>query len=65
MRQRTNGPVQQLGLCLERQHEYPLAEEIRESVVQALADLLLEAIGTDVSAGQSERGSRDELEDKL
>lgn len=56
---------QQLALLLESETTHPLAEETREAVVAALADLLLEALGKEMNEQINGRGDFDESEDHV
>jgi hypothetical protein len=61
MKQPVPIPRRQLALLLQRESVQPLPEETREAVIEALADLLLEALGREV--GEHDGGDLDELED--
>lgn len=54
--------TRQLGLVLERPQHHPLTEETQEALIQALAELLLEAYGDDRSNAHRLRGGEDEPE---
>jgi hypothetical protein len=47
---------------LQREKTFPLPEKTRDALVVALADLLLEALGREITAA-AEGGGRDESED--
>jgi hypothetical protein len=53
----------QLMLSLERETKHLSAEHTREEIVQALAELLLEALGEDVDESTSARGGANESKD--
>ena len=53
----------QLALELQREPKHQPAEQAREALVQALADLLLQALGEDADQLASEPGGSDESED--
>jgi hypothetical protein len=53
----------QLALFLEREIRHPLPEEAHEALVEALADLLLEALRKEATEPATELGERDEPED--
>jgi hypothetical protein len=55
-------PRRQLALALQRESMQPLPEEKHEELVAALADLLLEALGREVS--EPNGGDRDEPQDQ-
>lgn len=63
MRRTPRRTARQLGLFLEPVTKHRPAEEIDEALIQALADLLLEAYGEETDDGTKTRGGRDELED--
>ena len=63
MNQRPRVPTLQLGLDLAHQGDDPLAKELREELIRALADLLLEATGATGAAEEKLGGGRDESED--
>jgi hypothetical protein len=50
-------------LSLERETKHLSAEHTREEIVQALAELLLEALGEDVDESTSARGGANESKD--
>jgi hypothetical protein len=50
----------QLALGLPCEPKYQPAEQAREQLVQALADLLLQALGEDASQATNESGGGDE-----
>jgi len=54
--------ARQFGLALERPQHHALAKETREALIQALADLLLEAFGDDVGQAHQAEGEQDEPE---
>ena len=54
--------TRQLGLALKRPQHQPLMEETHEAVIQALAELLLEAYGDDLPNAHRLRGGEDEPE---
>jgi hypothetical protein len=60
MNRRVNTSRRQLALLLEHEIRHPLPEEVREALVTALADLLLEALGHENQAPADEREDRDE-----
>lgn len=62
MKQTRDAVTRQLGLALERPQHHPLMEETQEALIQALAELLLEAFGDDLSNAHRLRGGEDELE---
>ncbi len=47
-------------LCLERKEQQRLDEATRETLINAIADLLLEAYGTEEEAQGDEQGGRHE-----
>lgn len=53
----------QLALGLECQPKHQPAEHTHEALVQALADLLLQALGEDADQPASEPGGGDESQD--
>ena len=53
----------QLALCLERESKHPSPEHTREKIVQALADLLLEALGAEEEEPSSQQRGRNESQD--
>jgi hypothetical protein len=53
----------QLALCLERESKHPAPEHPREEIVQALADLLLEALGAEEEEPTSQQRGRNESQD--
>ena len=59
----SNRPYMQLTLLLDRKQNLPLLTTVPAGLVQALADLLLEALGADVAMTTNRRGARDESED--
>lgn len=63
MNRRVNASRRQLALFLEPETRYPLPEEAQEALVAALAELLLEALGTPFSTLPSVSGEDDEPED--
>jgi hypothetical protein len=54
--------TRQLGLYLEQPEQHRLTEETHEALIQALAELLLEAFGEDVTNAHRPRGEQDESE---
>jgi hypothetical protein len=62
MKRLVHPPRRQLALMLQRDTAHPLPEKTREALVVALADLLLEALGREITAA-AEGGDRDESED--
>ena len=62
MTQTRDAVIRQLGLALEHPQHHLLMEEAHEALIQALADLLLEAFGDDLSNAQRPGGSEDEPE---
>jgi hypothetical protein len=62
MKQARNAGTKQLGLALESPQRHPLTEETREELIQALAELLLEAHGDDPSNLQWQWGGGNESE---
>ena len=54
--------TRQLGLALDRAQHHPLMEETHEALIQALAELLLEAYGDDLPNAHWLRGGEDEPE---
>jgi hypothetical protein len=62
MKRTSDVVTRQLGLLLERPQHHPLTEETHEALIQALADLLLEAYGDDRSNAHQLRGGADEPE---
>jgi hypothetical protein len=57
-------PPWQLVLSLERETRVPLATANSETLLQALADLLLEALGLKIEETESESGGGDEHENQ-
>jgi hypothetical protein len=53
----------QLVLCLEGENKHLTAEQTREEIVQALAELLLEALGEEVDESTDAQGGANEPED--
>jgi hypothetical protein len=53
----------QFTLALHREVSSPLDEARKEELLQALADLMLEALGAESVADQSEKEPSDESED--
>ena len=62
MKRTRNAVTRQFGLALKRPQHHPLIEETHEALVQALAELLLEAYGDDLSNVHRLRGGEDEPE---
>lgn len=60
MRRTSSAMVKQLGLFLEREASHQPAEETHEALIQALADLLLEAYGEEMHDEPKVVGGRDE-----
>lgn len=60
MRRTSSATVNQLGLFLEREASHQPAEEIHEALIQALADLLLEAYDEETHDEPKAVGGRDE-----
>ena len=63
MMQRPRVPMFQFGLDLAQQSDDPLAEGLREELINVLADLLLEATGAETATEGNLGGGRDESED--
>ena len=62
MKRTREAVTRQLGLVLERPQHHRLPEETHEALIQALADLLLEAYGDDRPNADRLRGGEDEPE---
>jgi hypothetical protein len=62
MKRTGDAVTRQLGLVLERPQRPPLTEETREALIQALADLLLEAHGDERPNAHRLRGEENEPE---
>jgi hypothetical protein len=60
MKRSTSIPRNQLALFLEPQARHPLDAEIREALIAALADLLLEAYGAKQDGESGDQGGDDE-----
>lgn len=58
-------PRTQLVLALEREERFRPVTHAPEGLVQALADLLLEALAADVALTANGKGTRDESEDHV
>ena len=63
MKQPGHASKRQLPLSLQREAVQPLSKEKHEEIVSILADLLLEALGKEVTVRASNGGDRDESED--
>ena len=61
MKRKRTRVTRQLGLALDFPQHHPLTAETQEAVIQALAELLLEAFGDDLSNAHR-RGEEDEPE---
>jgi hypothetical protein len=62
MKRTRDGVTRQLGLALEGLQHHPLMEETRSALIQALAELLLEAHGDERSSAHRLRGGENEPE---
>ena len=63
MKRTTQFSYRQVPLPLQREDRPPLSELVREQVVGALAELLLEALGRESNPSISELGADDEHQD--
>ena len=63
MRRKACETGRQRALLLDRETEHQPAEEIREALIQALAELLVQACGEDTGEASKTQGGRDESED--
>lgn len=61
MKRLVHRPRRQMPLMLQRESAPPLPEKTRDALVVALADLLLEALGREITAAAAGR-DRDESE---
>ena len=65
MKRATTAPSRQLGLYREREHRYVPTEDLREEVVKALADLLLEALGEEGNNQATDQRGVHEFKDHI
>ena len=63
MKRSDSASRRQLALGLQSEPKYQPAENTHEELVQALADLLLQALGEDADQLASEPGGSDESQD--
>ena len=63
MRHTSNGRCRQLALFLEPESSHPLMKETQQALVQALAELILEAYGADTGEVLPAPGGDDEPKD--
>jgi len=63
MKRPTNVLGRQLPLSLKQEARHPPAVQLHEDLLNALADLLLEALGKETNNQTSAQGDHDESED--